>query len=179
MENADYQPSVVFRGNIVARNRARGTLFTTPKPVLVKSNLFERVSGSAILFAGDSQGWYESGACENVVVRGNTFRDCLTSAYDYCEGLFSFYPMIRDVAKQKTRYHRISPFFIVVFFAIPLVCAIFAIQCHNHHPYKPFNNNGCCCSWSTRPSVRLSANKPTPWAWLAASSVAMPGIPYA
>ncbi|MGN0832359.1 MAG: DUF1080 domain-containing protein, partial [Kiritimatiellia bacterium] len=106
VENADYQPSVVFRGNIVARNRARGTLFTTPKPVLVESNLFERVMGSAILFAGDSQGWYESGACENVVVRGNTFRDCMTSKCSFCEGLFSFYPMIRDVAAQKVKYHR-------------------------------------------------------------------------
>lgn len=126
VENADYQPSVVFRGNIVARNRARGTLFTTPKPVLVESNLFERVSGSAILFAGDSQGWYESGACENVVVRGNTFRDCLTSAYDYCEGLFSFYPMIRDVAKQKTRYHRNITIEdnLIETFDVPLIFAI-------------------------------------------------------
>lgn len=106
VENADYQPAVVFRGNIVARNRARGTLFTTPKSVLVESNLFERVSGSAVLFAGDSQGWYESGACENVVIRGNTIRDCLTSAYAYCEGLFSFYPEIRDINSQKRKYHR-------------------------------------------------------------------------
>ena len=59
-------------------------------------------------------------------MRGNTFRDCLTSAYDYCEGLFSFYPMIRDVAKQKTRYHRNITIEdnLIETFDVPLIFAI-------------------------------------------------------
>lgn len=106
VENADFQPSVVFRGNVVRNNRARGALFTTPKPVVVEGNLFDHVSGSAILFAGDAQGWYESGACEDVIVKGNVFRDCLTSRFQFCDGVISSWPMIRDPAAQKRHYHR-------------------------------------------------------------------------
>ncbi|MCQ2388204.1 MAG: hypothetical protein MJ138_00645 [Kiritimatiellae bacterium] len=106
VENADYQPSVVFRGNVVKNNRARGVLFTTPKPIVCESNLFDHVSGSAILFAGDAQGWYESGACTDVLVRGNVFRDCLTSVFQFCDGVISSWPMIRDFDAQKVHYHR-------------------------------------------------------------------------
>ena len=106
VENADYHPAVDFLNNVVARNRARGALFTTPRPVKVVGNLFERVSGSAILFAGDAQGWYESGACEDVMVRNNVFRDCMTSQFQFCDGIISFYPMVDDLAAQKRRYHR-------------------------------------------------------------------------
>ena len=106
VENADYQPAVEFNRNIVSRNRARGALFTTPKQVMCRGNLFERVSGSAILFAGDAQGWYESGACENVMVCDNVFRDCMTSYFQFCDGIISFYPMVKDLAAQKRCYHR-------------------------------------------------------------------------
>ena len=107
VENADYQPSVVFRGNVVTRNRARGSLFTTPKPVLVESNRFELVSGCAILFAGDAHYWYESGACRDVKVRGNVFSNCLTSAWShgFCNGIISAYPIVHEPARQRKRYH--------------------------------------------------------------------------
>ncbi len=106
VENATYQPAVVFRNNVVRNNRARGVLFTTPKPVVCESNLFDHVSGSAILFAGDAQGWYESGACEDVLVRGNVFRDCLTSTFQFCDGVIASWPMVREIEKQRTHYHR-------------------------------------------------------------------------
>ena len=106
VENADWQPSVVFRGCIVGRNRARGSLFTTSKPVLVESNLFERVQGSAILFAGDAQLWYESGSCRNVLVRGNTFRNCLTTKGGDCKAVISICPRVVDVAAQRIRVHQ-------------------------------------------------------------------------
>jgi len=106
VENATYQCAVDFRGNVVRNNRARGALFTTPHPVRVENNKFLNVSGSAILFAGDAQGWYESGACEDVLVRGNVFRDCLTSVFQFCNGVISSYPMIRERANQKRHYHR-------------------------------------------------------------------------
>ena len=107
VENADYQCSVVFRGNIVRFNRARGSLFTTPHPVLIESNVFDRISGSAILFAGDASGWYESGACRDVVVRGNVFRDCCTCRprAGFSKGILCFFPMVDDLDAQQTRYH--------------------------------------------------------------------------
>lgn len=105
VENATYQPSVVFRGNVVANNRARGILITTPKKVIVENNLFDHVSGSAVLFAGDAQGWYESGACSDVTVAHNVFRNCLTSRYQFCDGIVSSYPMVRNIDGQNSAYH--------------------------------------------------------------------------
>lgn len=106
VENADWQCAVVFRNNTVANNRARGVLFTTPKKIVCEGNFFDRVSGSAILLAGDAQGWYESGACEDLVIRKNRFRDCLTSVFQYCDALISIHPEVKDLKSQKRRYHR-------------------------------------------------------------------------
>lgn len=106
VENATYQPAVTFIGNTVKNNRARGALFTTPKSVLVEGNLFENVSGTAILLAGDAGGWYESGACEDVTIRGNTFVNCLTSRYQFCEAVITAYPMVADLANQSVPYHK-------------------------------------------------------------------------
>ena len=105
VENADYQPEVRFTGNHVAHNRARGCLFTTPRRVLVTDNVFDAVSGSAILFAGDAQGWYESGACRDVLVENNVFRNNLTSRFQFTEGIISVYPEIRRPARQQQAYH--------------------------------------------------------------------------
>lgn len=108
VENADYQCEVVFRGNMVCNNRARGSLFTTPRPVLIESNRFVRVTGSAILFAGDAYYWYESGACQDVLIRGNVFSNCCTAAskYGYSQGLISFYPIVADLDAQTRYYHK-------------------------------------------------------------------------
>jgi hypothetical protein len=105
VENASWQCAVVFRNNVVANNRARGVLFTTPKKIVCEGNFFDHVSGAAILLAGDAQGWYESGACEDVVIRKNRFRDCLTSRFQYCDALVSIHPEVKDLAAQKRRYH--------------------------------------------------------------------------
>lgn len=106
VENADWFPEVVFRGNTVRHNRARGTLFTTPKRVLVENNTFDTIAGSAILLAGDANGWYESGACHDTLIRGNTFRNNLTSRFQFTEAVISIYPEVPDLAGQKERYHR-------------------------------------------------------------------------
>lgn len=126
VENADWFPSVIFKGNTVRNNRARGTLFTTPEPVLVEENIFDHSSGSAILLAGDSNGWYESGACADVLIRKNIFRDNLTSRYQFTEALISIYPEIPDLEGQKTHYHRNVRIVENVFetFDVPLVFAI-------------------------------------------------------
>lgn len=106
VENADFYPSVVFRNNTVRNNRARGTLFTTPEKVLVEGNLFDHSSGSAILLAGDAQGWYESGACHEVVIRNNTFINSLTSRFQFTNAIISIYPEVKKLDLQKDYYHR-------------------------------------------------------------------------
>ena len=106
VENSSWYPSVVFTGNTVRNNRARGALFNTPKSVVVHGNLFDHSSGSAILIAGDAQGWYESGACENVTITGNKFINNLTSRYQFTNAIISICPEIRNLGAQKKYYHR-------------------------------------------------------------------------
>lgn len=80
--------------------------FTTPERVLVEGNLFDHSSGSAILLAGDAQGWYESGACHEVVIRKNTFINNLTSRYQFTNAIISIYPEVKQLDRQRDYYHR-------------------------------------------------------------------------
>lgn len=105
LENADWYPSVSFCGNTIRHNRARGSLFTTPRPILVEGNRFIWSSGSAILLAGDAQGWYESGRCLDLTIRGNLFEHNLTNIFGYTEGIISIYPEVRKPEEQTERYH--------------------------------------------------------------------------
>ncbi len=106
LENAERHPSVTFDHNTVRHNRARAALFTTPKPVLVEHNHFDWPSGSAILLAGDAQGWYESGACQDVTIRHNTFDHCLTSIAQFTEAIIAICPEVAQPEQQQQRYHR-------------------------------------------------------------------------
>ena len=106
VENADFQPSVIFRNNTVQNNRARGILLTTPRKVVVKNNTFKTVAGAAILLAGDAQGWYESGPCEDVEISGNRFLNNLTSSFQFTEAIIALYPEVRNLSAQKQYYHR-------------------------------------------------------------------------
>lgn len=105
VENSDFQPSVIFRNNIVRHNRARGALFTTNSPVLVENNVFDTIAGSAILLAGDANGWFESGACHDVLIQKNKFRNNLTSRFQFTEAIISAYPEIPDLNGKKDFYH--------------------------------------------------------------------------
>lgn len=106
IENASWYPEVHFEGNTVRHNRARGALFTTPKRIVVKGNLFDHCSGSAILLAGDAQGWYESGRCLDVLITDNDFIDNLTSTYQFTEGIISIYPEVKHMEEQAVAYHQ-------------------------------------------------------------------------
>jgi hypothetical protein len=106
VENVDWFPRVHFKNNIVRNNRARGSLFTTPKSIIVEDNTFETIAGSAILLAGDANGWYESGACHDVLIRNNTFKNNLTSRFQFTEAVISIFPEIPDLAGQTEYYHR-------------------------------------------------------------------------
>ena len=106
IENASWYPSVKFIDNTVRHNRARGALFTTPMPVLVKGNKFLRSHGSAILLAGDAQGWFESGGCRDVKIVGNIFDHNLTAGYQFTDAVIAICPVVRDLSNQKERYHR-------------------------------------------------------------------------
>jgi hypothetical protein len=105
IENLTWTPTVVFTGNTIRNNRARGALFSTPKPTLVAHNLFDHTSGCAILLCGDSNGWYETGACKNIEIRDNKFVNALTSMYQFTNAVISVYPEIPDLKNQKKYFH--------------------------------------------------------------------------
>ncbi|MCI5559935.1 MAG: alpha-1,3-galactosidase B [Phocaeicola sp.] len=104
VENLTAHPSVEFEKNIVRNNRARGALFSTPKPVICAYNVFDHTHGSAILLCGDANGWYESGPCEDVHIHHNTFINALTAKYQFTKGVISIYPVLKEVS-DKAYYH--------------------------------------------------------------------------
>ena len=105
IEDASWYPEIMFKSNYICHNRARGALFTTPKPILCENNIFDTISGSGVLLAGDAQGWYESGACHDVSIFNNVFRNCLTSKYQFTEGIISIYPEVKYLNWQTENYH--------------------------------------------------------------------------
>jgi len=115
LENLTWSPDVTIRGCHFGSNRARGILVSTPGRVLIENNRFES-SGSAILIAGDANYWYESGAVTDVTIRGNVFEaPCLTSMYQFCEGIISIdpeipkldpgFPFHRNIRIEKNEFH--------------------------------------------------------------------------
>ncbi len=94
LENLTWTPDVSITNSFFGNCRARGLLVTTPGKVLIEKNVFES-SGSAILIAGDANGWFESGGVKDVVIRNNVFNDvCLTAMYQFSEAIISIYPEI-------------------------------------------------------------------------------------
>ena len=105
IENLTWTPAVVFTNNLIRNNRARGALFSTPKPTRVENNIFDHTSGCAILLCGDSNGWYETGSCRDVTIRKNTFINALTSMYQFTNAVISIYPEIPNLDKQEKYFH--------------------------------------------------------------------------
>lgn len=105
VENLSWTPEVIFSDNIIRNNRARGTLFSTPRPVLVENNLFDHTSGTAILLCGDCNGWYETGACRRVVIRRNRFVNALTNLFQFTNAIISIYPEIPRLDAQQGFFH--------------------------------------------------------------------------
>lgn len=106
VENLTRTPAVEFSSNKIANNRARGALFSTPKPVDCFGNTFDHVSGCAILLCGDCNGWFETGACTDVNIENNEFIDCLTSPFQFTEAVISICPEIPNLEAQQTPLHR-------------------------------------------------------------------------
>ncbi len=105
IENLTWTPEVYFSGNIIRNNRARGSLFSTPKKTVVENNLFDHTSGTAILLCGDCNGWFETGACREVIIRNNKFVNALTSMFQFTNAVISIYPEIPDLDHQVHYFH--------------------------------------------------------------------------
>ena len=105
LENVKRTPEVYFEGNRVAFNRARGALFSSPRKTVCRGNVFDRVSGCAVLLCGDCRGWFESGPCRDVLIADNQFIDVLTSPFQFTEAVISITPVISQPDRQKQAFH--------------------------------------------------------------------------
>lgn len=105
IENLTWTPEVIFKNNIIRNNRARGALFSTPKKVICEDNVFDHTHGTAILLCGDCNGWYETGACKEVIIRNNIFKNALTANYQFTNAVISIYPEIPNLNEQKQYFH--------------------------------------------------------------------------
>lgn len=105
VENTTWTPTVCFANNLVRNNRARGALFSSPRRTVCENNFFDHTSGTAILLCGDCNGWYESGAVHDLLIRGNRFVNALTSLYQFTNAVISIYPEIPNLAGQQGFFH--------------------------------------------------------------------------
>lgn len=105
IENLTWTPEVIFSNNVVRNNRARGALFSTPKRVVCEENLFDHTHGTAILLCGDCNGWFETGACREVIIRNNRFINALTANYQFTNAVISIYPEIPNLKEQDKFFH--------------------------------------------------------------------------
>lgn len=105
IENVNRNPKVNFVGNTIRNNRARGTLLNSAGDILVEGNLFDHVSGSAILVSTDCNMWYEAGQTKRLTIKGNTIINPLTSLYQFTEAAISICPIIPELSKQKTPFY--------------------------------------------------------------------------
>ena len=105
IENLTWTPEVYFAGNTISNNRARGSLFSTPRKTVVENNVFDHTSGTAILLCGDCNGWFETGSCRDVVIRNNKFINALTNMFQFTSGVISIYPEIPNLKDQVKYFH--------------------------------------------------------------------------
>lgn len=106
LENLSWSPNINISDSEFKSCRARGILVSTPGKVVINNNTFES-SGSAILIAGDANGWFESGAVKNVLISNNTFTGmCNSSSYQFCEAIISVFPIIPGLNKNTPPFHR-------------------------------------------------------------------------
>ena len=57
------------------------------------------------MLCGDCNGWFETGACRNVLIRNKRFINALTNMFQFTEAVISIYPEIPDLEHQKKYFH--------------------------------------------------------------------------
>ena len=108
LENKTWNAELEMRNcKVLKRHRARGILVTTPKRAVIENNYF-RTAGTAILVEGDVDYWYESGACNDLLIRNNVFEDCFSSGYggDWGHAVITIHPSFKPQSEDAEAYHR-------------------------------------------------------------------------
>lgn len=145
LENLTNSPSLTCKNNYFGSCRARGVLVSTPKKVVIENNVFDS-AGAGILIAGDANCWYESGACADVTIKNNHFNECVTSMYQFCEGIISICPEVPNPQIDKP-FHRnikiIGNTFMAFDYSVLYALSVKGLQFKNNkiirsHMYTPY-----------------------------------------
>lgn len=108
LENLSNTANLTCRHNFFGPGRARGVLISSPGKIVIENNFFEN-AGCSILIAGDANGWFESGACHDITIKNNSFSSkCLSSMYQFCEGIISICPEIPEPDVKKPFHSNIT-----------------------------------------------------------------------
>ena len=81
LENISAYPTLTVENSTFRHNRARGLLLSTPKKIIVKNCYFE-TEMDGLLLPVENSNWYESGSVADVLIEGNTFKNCATLGKD-------------------------------------------------------------------------------------------------
>ncbi|WP_440875657.1 alpha-1,3-galactosidase-related protein [Thalassotalea sp. PLHSN55] len=100
-EVRDYA-QVLIKGNIIRRNRARGMLLNSRGKTIVEDNYFH-APGSAILFEGDANFWYEQGGISHAIIRNNVFENNFYT--EWGRGVIAVAAGIDEKYQESSRYN--------------------------------------------------------------------------
>ena len=165
LENLTWTPSATIRNTEFGCVRARGLLVSTPRKVLIEGCVF-RSSGAAILISGDANGWFESGAVNDVTIRHNRFENCNTSGYQFGDAVISIHPEIPKPST--TPFHHGITIEGNTFYAFdaPLVWALsvgnlkfIGNTVNQSKDYKPFHPDSPCINLIVCEDVQIDGNK--------------------
>jgi len=101
--NLHWTADATIRHCICRGNRARGFLLSTAGRILVEENTLHS-PGAAILIEGDANFWFESGAVRDILIRRNTFEDCLHGIWG--KAVIQVSPKQHDESGAAPPYHR-------------------------------------------------------------------------
>jgi hypothetical protein len=100
----DVKPEVLISGCRIQNNRARGLLIGGRGKIVIENNYFH-TAGTAILFEGDGNYWFEQAGVRDLTVRNNLFENCLYGYLNWGDAVISTKPgLYRD--KERSRYNR-------------------------------------------------------------------------
>lgn len=96
-------PDVLIKGCHIGNNRARGFLIGSRGHVVIEDNYFH-APGTAILFEGDGNYWYEQSGVRDVTIRNNTFENCLYGSNTWGPAIIAVGSGIPQ--RETSRYHQ-------------------------------------------------------------------------
>ena len=167
LENLTWAPDFTARNCWFGSCRARGLLVSTPGKVVVENNDFVS-SGAAILIAGDANEWYESGGVKDVLIKGNRFHpSCLTSWYQFGEGIISILPIIPKLDPElpfhrniRIEGNRFDVFDYSVLYALSVDGLSFKDNIIQHNTqYHPWQGRKAMLTFEGCKNVAVSGNK--------------------